>query len=105
MPCDSVECEAKHALRSSGGAIRRALFRVERGVCVKCKADCHGLVERLRAIERGSREWEARRRARIAEYAPRCAGRHAGGTARWCAGMQAGRPAGRQADRPSSASS
>ena len=69
----SVECESKYALRSSGGAIRRALFRVERGVCVKCRADCRGLVERLRAIERGSRDWEARRRARIREYAPRCA--------------------------------
>ena len=68
----SVQCESKYILQSSGGAIRRALFRVERGVCVRCRADCRALVLRLRAVEKGSRDWEARRRALIAEYAPRC---------------------------------
>ncbi len=68
----SVQCETKYILQSSGGAIRRALFRVERGVCVRCKADCRALVLRLRAVEKGSRDWEARRHALIAEYAPRC---------------------------------
>lgn len=85
-----MECESKHALRSSGGAIRRALFRVERGVCVRCKADCHGLVERLRAIERGSRDWEARRRARVEEYAPRYAGRRAALNDEWCTSSELG---------------
>ena len=68
----SVQCESKYALQTSGGAIRRALFKVERGVCVRCKADCRGLVQRLQAVEKGSRGWEARRRTLIAEYAPRC---------------------------------
>ncbi len=67
----SVQCETKYILQSSGGAIRRALFRVERGVCVRCKADCRALVLRLRAVEKGSRDWEGRRRALIVEYAPR----------------------------------
>ncbi len=69
----SVQCDSKYALQTSGGAIRRALFKVERGVCVRCKADCYRLVQRLRAVEKGSRGWEGRRRALIAEYAPRCA--------------------------------
>ena len=42
------ECEAKFCLRSSGGALRRALFKLERGVCVLCKLDCHDLVKRVR---------------------------------------------------------
>lgn len=42
------ECEARFCLRSSGGALRRALFKLERGVCILCKLDCHDLVKRVR---------------------------------------------------------
>lgn len=43
----SGECEGRFALKSNGSAYRRALFRLERGVCVKCRLDCHALVKRL----------------------------------------------------------
>ena len=41
-------CEAAWCVRSSGGALRRALFRLERGVCQACRLDCHALLQRLR---------------------------------------------------------
>lgn len=44
----SPDCEARWVLRSSGGALRRALFKLERGVCQACRLDCHALVGRLR---------------------------------------------------------
>ena len=42
------DCEGKWVLRSSGGGLRRALFKLERGVCQLCKLDCAALVSRLR---------------------------------------------------------
>ena len=48
----SGECEGRFALKSNGSAYRRALFKLERGVCVSCKLDCHTLVKRLQAILR-----------------------------------------------------
>ena len=71
--CCRLECETKYGLARGGGAIRRALFRLERGVCVKCRADCHALTQRLQGVEKGSRGWEARRRSLIARLAPRYA--------------------------------
>ena len=68
----SLECETKYGLARGGGAIRRALFRLERGVCVKCGADCHALVQRLQGVEKGARAWEERRRSLVARLAPRC---------------------------------
>lgn len=47
-------CEARFALKCNGGAYRRALFKLERGVCVLCKLDCDDLVRRLQAVERGT---------------------------------------------------
>lgn len=41
-------CEGAWCVRSSGGALRRALFRLERGVCQLCRLDCHALLQRLR---------------------------------------------------------
>ncbi len=70
-PGSRLECETKYGLARGGGAIRRALFRLERGVCVKCGADCHALVQRLRGVEKGERRWEERRRSLIARLAPR----------------------------------
>ncbi|KAL4428086.1 hypothetical protein ABPG75_002175 [Micractinium tetrahymenae] len=67
----SGECEGRFALKSNGSAYRRALFRLERGVCVKCRLDCHALVKRLQAVEKGSRDWEEQRRRIIAARAPR----------------------------------
>lgn len=45
----SGDCESRFALKSNGSAYRRALFRLERGVCVACRLDCHALVKRLQA--------------------------------------------------------
>lgn len=45
---------------------------MERGVCVACRADCHALVRRLQAVERGSPGWLDARRALVARHAPRC---------------------------------
>ncbi len=44
----SVACEAAYALRAGGSALRRSLFRLERGRCQACHLDCHALVTRLR---------------------------------------------------------
>uniref|UniRef100_A0A1D2A8V2 DNA annealing helicase and endonuclease ZRANB3 n=1 Tax=Auxenochlorella protothecoides TaxID=3075 RepID=A0A1D2A8V2_AUXPR len=68
----SGACEAAFALKRSGGAIRRALFRLERGVCTnpQCKLDCHALVTRLQIIEKGSAGWEQRRREVLQRLAP-----------------------------------
>ncbi len=46
------ECEGAWCLRSSGGALRRALFRLERGVCQLCRLDSHALLQRLRRAAR-----------------------------------------------------
>ena len=43
-----AECEGKFCFRSSGGALRRALFKLERGVCTQCGLDCHDLVNKVR---------------------------------------------------------
>ncbi|GAB4813573.1 hypothetical protein N2152v2_000619 [Parachlorella kessleri] len=67
----SGQCEARFDLKCNGSAYRRALFKLERGVCVLCKLDCHDLVRRLQAIEKGSRKWEQRRQVLVAQLAPR----------------------------------
>ncbi|PRW44334.1 DNA annealing helicase and endonuclease ZRANB3 [Chlorella sorokiniana] len=67
----SGECEGRFALKSNGSAYRRALFKLERGICVSCRLDCHTLVKRLQAVEKGSRGWEEQRRRIIAARAPR----------------------------------
>lgn len=48
----SVACEAAYALRAGGSALRRSLFRLERGRCQACRLDCHALVTRLRCTKR-----------------------------------------------------
>ena len=55
------DCEARHCLKASTGAIRRALARIERGVCVTCKLDCRNLVAQMQCIRRGSKDWQAKR--------------------------------------------
>ena len=42
----------------SGGAIRKHVFELERGVCQRCRLDCHALFTSLRALK----EVEDRRR-------------------------------------------
>ena len=44
----SAACETLYAVRAGGGGLRRALYRLERGVCQQCGSNCHALVERLR---------------------------------------------------------
>ena len=46
-------CKVQYGLARSGGAIRQALFMLERDVCTTCRADCHALVRRLKAVKRG----------------------------------------------------
>ena len=43
------------------GAIRRALGKLERGVCVTCKLDCRALVAQLQCIRYKSKDWELKR--------------------------------------------
>jgi hypothetical protein len=69
----SIDCERAHYLGASGAAVRRQLFRLERGVCVLCGLDAHALAARLRAIDRGRAGWLARRRACLRRLAPRLA--------------------------------
>ena len=45
----TAACETLYAVRAGGGGLRRALYRLERGVCQQCRCDCHALVERLRS--------------------------------------------------------
>jgi hypothetical protein len=67
----SGDCEGWYARKSNGSACRRALFALERGVCVLCRLDCHALVKRLQAVEKGTRGWEAARRRIVAQHWPR----------------------------------
>jgi len=53
----SGECEGRFGLKSNGSAYRRALFKLERGVCVMCKLDCHTLVKRLQVSQRRRQRW------------------------------------------------
>ncbi|KAK9844937.1 hypothetical protein WJX74_008894 [Apatococcus lobatus] len=65
-----VECETNFCIRANSGAMRRALFKLERGVCQTCRLNCHALVGRIRTIEKGTDDWEARRRALLLLLAP-----------------------------------
>lgn len=55
------------------GAIRRALFKLERGICQLCKLDCHALVQQLQSIRQGSHNWQEKRRLVVKRLAPRLA--------------------------------
>jgi hypothetical protein len=71
----SPECERRRAVTASSAAMRRALFKHERGVCVLCGVDAAGLVRRLQAVERGSRRCRAARGALLDAAAPAFAAR------------------------------
>jgi hypothetical protein len=43
----SLDCERDYYITSNSGAIRRSLFKLERGVCQLCHVDCHALVAQL----------------------------------------------------------
>ncbi|KAJ7564591.1 hypothetical protein O6H91_02G024600 [Diphasiastrum complanatum] len=45
-----VSCFNEYQLKTSQRYLREELFKIERGVCVKCQLDCHGLVERIRFL-------------------------------------------------------
>lgn len=53
------------------GGIRRALFKLERGVCVVCGVDGHNLVKQLQQIGKDEPNWAATRRCIVAQHAPR----------------------------------
>lgn len=54
-------CESSYYLKASSGSIRRALFKLERGVCQACGLDCHALVVQLQATRRGTADWRRKR--------------------------------------------
>ena len=58
-------------LQASGGAIRRALGRLERGVCCQCGLDCRTLVSDLQSIRQGTKNWQERRLQLISSRFPR----------------------------------
>ncbi len=81
LPWDSVlqqthflycgpRCECTYYLKASSGAIRRALGKLERGVCTMCKLDCRELVAQLQCIKFGSKDWQAKREAVLRRLAP-----------------------------------
>eukprot|EP00798_Chlamydomonas_sp_ICE-L_P014800 gene14800-20855_t len=66
-------CEHRYYLKASSGAIRRALSKLERGVCVTCQLDCRALVAQLQCIRYGSKDWSAKRMSVIRKMYPRLA--------------------------------
>ena len=59
------ECMRVYDQGSSASALRRALFALERGVCVECKLDCDALVKKVRVHRKRSK-----RVAEILRFAP-----------------------------------
>jgi 5-methylcytosine-specific restriction endonuclease McrA len=49
------ECLRVYDQSSSASALRRALFTLERGVCVECKLDCDALVKKVRVHRKRSK--------------------------------------------------
>lgn len=66
----SGKCEEQHKIRTNASSYRRALFRLERGICTSCNVDCHLLVKRLRCIEIGSFQWKQKREELLKQIAP-----------------------------------
>ncbi|CAI9111969.1 OLC1v1012325C1 [Oldenlandia corymbosa var. corymbosa] len=52
----NLGCFQEYKIRTSGPALREALFQVERGICTFCKLDCHGLVAKLRPLSIENRQ-------------------------------------------------
>ena len=52
----SNQCEKSHAIKSSSGGYRRAVFERDRGICEMCHMNCAWAVKRLQAIERGTKK-------------------------------------------------
>ncbi|KAJ4791573.1 chromatin remodeling factor18 [Rhynchospora pubera] len=46
----SLSCFQEYRIRTSGSALRQALFQIEHGICDNCKLDCCGLVKCLRPL-------------------------------------------------------
>lgn len=65
------KCEDAYAARYRPHGLRRALARLEHGVCVLCGTDCRALCRRLQAIARGSKGWRKARSDVIEAFAPR----------------------------------
>ncbi|XP_035816379.1 uncharacterized protein [Zea mays] len=52
----SLACFQEYRLRTSGRALRQALFQIERGKCSQCKLDCCKLVKHIKLLPLGKRE-------------------------------------------------
>ncbi|XP_052180082.1 uncharacterized protein LOC127793271 isoform X4 [Diospyros lotus] len=64
-----LSCYEEYRLRTSKRFLRQELFEIERGICTKCKLDCHQLVEHIRPLS-----YEKRQKY-IEKVAPKLAGR------------------------------
>ncbi|KAL6656905.1 hypothetical protein ACP70R_004685 [Stipagrostis hirtigluma subsp. patula] len=53
--CD-LACFQEYRLRTSGRALRQALFQIERGKCSQCKLDCCKLVKHLKPLSAEKRK-------------------------------------------------
>lgn len=51
-----LTCFQEYRLRTSGRALRQALFQIERGICSQCKLDCFKLVKYIKPLHKGKRE-------------------------------------------------
>ncbi|CAD6344033.1 unnamed protein product [Miscanthus lutarioriparius] len=51
-----LACFQEYRLRTSGRALRQALFQIERGKCSQCKLDCYKLVKHIKPLPLEKRE-------------------------------------------------
>ncbi|KAI3953780.1 hypothetical protein MKW98_017604 [Papaver atlanticum] len=63
-----MACFQEYRVRTSQGSLREELFKMEHGVCVACKLDCHELVNYIRPLKS-----VARRREHVEKVAPNVA--------------------------------
>ncbi|CAL5071925.1 unnamed protein product [Urochloa decumbens] len=58
-----LACFQEYRLRTSGSALRQALFQIERGKCSQCKLDCCKLVKHIKPLPMEKREEYIRKAA------------------------------------------
>eukprot|EP01023_Acetabularia_acetabulum_P020855 TRINITY_DN20895_c0_g1_i1.p1 TRINITY_DN20895_c0_g1~~TRINITY_DN20895_c0_g1_i1.p1 ORF type:complete len:222 (-),score=27.90 TRINITY_DN20895_c0_g1_i1:286-951(-) len=67
----SAQCENNYYCKVSTNALRNSLFKLERGICCQCKADCNSMIKRIRRISKDGLNWRERRLQIISEIAPK----------------------------------
>ncbi|XP_042500157.1 DNA annealing helicase and endonuclease ZRANB3 isoform X2 [Macadamia integrifolia] len=61
----TLDCFEEYRIRTSQSSLREALFQIERGICRKCKLDCHKLIKCIKPLS------IAKRKAYIEKEAPK----------------------------------